>query len=961
MRHLPATFQHVITANRRWLIRWQVALVALFLSRIGAEFLLPTAPILGALGGLLGGGVLAWWFVRQEHPPGFSALFLLPYILSIYQNPALALTCGVLALISWLARTWSYHGWWVDGGVFGVALVLFGATLATGVQPADGGEFQLVIGNWGVAHPPGYPLYTLLGGLLTRLIPWGDMAWRVNLYSALTGALTLALLSNAVRRSTQNTWAGIIAAGALGTATSIWTTSTQASIRPMTALFMVLMLEAVLTYHRARQTDDDRQANRALVRFGLAAGFGVTHHASLFFAGSTLALAIIAARPRLVLEVRRWLPMIGAALLGALPWSYLLARGAAGAVLAPPNLTSWDGFWQHVLATGFAGDMFAFRTLPEIAARLQLTAQVIAFQWHTLILILAIIAFGLLLWRDRWLFLAIGGAFAVHTFVAATYRAPQTVEYMIPAYVCLAAGIGWSINAVQAATKSKTLFAVLTSIAALGIVWSATPTWTSLRLYQQRDQTASTAQALLETAPTDSLILANWHHVTPLWYIQAENGLRPDVTAQYVAPAGAEDYIDTWTRLVTEASTLDRPTVACSYYPERYQHADLTFSSLASCWQINPDSTELPAEQASATYEDIMLYPGQIPASGTIGETTFIDLNWQLPEATPYGTLTTFIHLVDKEGVVVAQNDQPVHAAALQRPGMVTQRYPLLLPRTLPPGTYTLLTGVYGSTGPILNENTEERTTIGALTIHPTSVPPVTQNPRYRPFGDMLILLGYDYDFSVPGRARLYLHWYSKGSTERFAISINNATEQLAAGTLIANTTGYTTTAYDIPDTAAATGVTLNATQNSEPLGYRGAWQIPFGTALTIPPVHMPTRYIMVGDVVITDYAIDFTQPDTAQVTLTMRSLNAITQDVGLQLAADAVAQKSSIPVGGTIPTLKWGWGATINDTLTLPLPPGSSTPEMLTLTFFDAFTSEAWPIVDPNLGQTGPNLRLMP
>ena len=61
----------------------------------------------------------------------------------------------------------------------------------------------------GIAHPPGFPLYTMLGKLFT-LIPFGDVAYRVNLMSALFAALTLALVSRTVRRVTDSALGGVV-------------------------------------------------------------------------------------------------------------------------------------------------------------------------------------------------------------------------------------------------------------------------------------------------------------------------------------------------------------------------------------------------------------------------------------------------------------------------------------------------------------------------------------------------------------------------------------------------------------------------------------------------------------------------------------------------------------------------------------------------------------------------------
>ena len=69
----------------------------------------------------------------------------------------------------------------------GACLRAVRATLAPTVLAGDGGEFQFVPYLLGVAHPTGYPLYTLLGWLWSHLLPVGDVAYRMNLFSALLG------------------------------------------------------------------------------------------------------------------------------------------------------------------------------------------------------------------------------------------------------------------------------------------------------------------------------------------------------------------------------------------------------------------------------------------------------------------------------------------------------------------------------------------------------------------------------------------------------------------------------------------------------------------------------------------------------------------------------------------------------------------------------------------------------
>ncbi len=73
-------------------------------------------------------------------------------------------------------------------GVVGlIAFVVYALTVERTVPTGDGGELIAAAYVLGVAHPPGYPLYTLLGHLATML-PGGSPALRMNLMSGLLDA-----------------------------------------------------------------------------------------------------------------------------------------------------------------------------------------------------------------------------------------------------------------------------------------------------------------------------------------------------------------------------------------------------------------------------------------------------------------------------------------------------------------------------------------------------------------------------------------------------------------------------------------------------------------------------------------------------------------------------------------------------------------------------------------------------
>lgn len=78
---------------------------------------------------------------------------------------------------------------------FSISFTVYLFTLSPTVGLEDAGEFITAIATLGIAHPSGYPLYVVLGKLFTLLVPLGDIAWRVNLFSAFCASLTAALFS----------------------------------------------------------------------------------------------------------------------------------------------------------------------------------------------------------------------------------------------------------------------------------------------------------------------------------------------------------------------------------------------------------------------------------------------------------------------------------------------------------------------------------------------------------------------------------------------------------------------------------------------------------------------------------------------------------------------------------------------------------------------------------------------
>jgi hypothetical protein len=873
-------------------------------------------------------------------------LLLLLYVFFPEASFLTAFAIGLLTFFVWwqVGQPWLRmpEGHW---GVFLAALTtavffffLYFFTLAPDLLPADNGEFQLVATNLGVAHPPGFTLYTMLGHLMTRLPLGPTPAYRVNLLSAITSALTLALVYGIVYLLTKKHLAALTAAVALGTATTFWAQSTTANIRSLSALFAALIFLVSFAYYRASCSAYDgagrRRADYYLMLLALALGLGISHHASLAFLGLVALLFVLLADPSLLRSPQRWWRPFLAFLIGLLPLLYLPLRAASTARGASPELATWPGFLEHVLALGFRGDLFTYLEPALLWERLKIMGNVLTFQFEPWLLLGMILGLLLLLARDWRLALLFGGAFALFTFVTATYRAPQTVEYMLPAYIPLAILLGYGVGASSGMWQQlrigryylplrEILLAILL-VLALGQLAQRYPSYAQLH----RDTSARDyAQPLLQEAPQEAVILADWHWVTPLWYLQEVEGQRLDVSVRFVFPEG-EPYGQTWARRIGEEVANGRPVISTHFDADSYAGLPLPEPLLEVFLFRQEPRMELPDGYVplELKLDNSIQLLGYKLAAGEIeiGRELLVTVAWQPLEGLQPGT-NLFAHLASSyTGDLYAQQDVP----ALAQAQGITLTQLRLTPRlgTLP-GKYTLLVGAYGA-GPLLNEKGEPRTTLATLGVSSQAHAQATLHPLRRTIAGErdLRLLGYDWDHTLPERPRLYLHWQTEQGFE-------TEVREGEAGSL--------------PPYSGPWGVASN----------RWSWVTRPANGQYVP---LGQGLVWHGDL------LDETQPLYAGQNLTMYqhflSSRPVLRDHAVSVRLIGFEEDGfhwswwdlddSIPAMGAIPTLKWIGGSQVRSPHFVTVDENATGGQQIggALNLYDAFTGRRLPILDERL-----------
>ena len=158
--------------------------------------------------------------------------------------------------------------------IIGLAgFALYAATAAPSVATLfdDSLEFQVVLPTLGIAHPSGYPLYTLLGKLFTLLLPFRDAAGRANLLSALCAGAALGVLYLLAQKVAGNRAAAATATALFALSPAWWSQATIAEVYALHGLFVVLFLYLLLRWEETRSQETGVRRQGSGVSFQLLA------------------------------------------------------------------------------------------------------------------------------------------------------------------------------------------------------------------------------------------------------------------------------------------------------------------------------------------------------------------------------------------------------------------------------------------------------------------------------------------------------------------------------------------------------------------------------------------------------------------------------------------------------------------------------------------------------------------
>lgn len=377
------------------------------------------------------------------------------------------------------------------------ALLLFGvyrATMYPGLHAqGDAAKFAFVGRVLGTPHAPGYPLYMLVSHAFSY-VPWGTLAFRMNLLSAVLAVVAAVIAYFIVRRLAASRVAALSTALSLGFGATFWSRALYAKGYTLNA---ALIAAGTLLLLRWSATKKLSHFYWAVAVFALSAG----NHLIVVALLPALVLFAVATDARTVLRPRTlaWVAVMVAA--GLSQYLYVLVRTWQGAPYLEARATNLTELWAVMTARRFAHEIGAFTVPQLLEVRLPQIWGLIAGEFG--VVGLSLVGLGTILLvaqRRREAILLVLGALGVAALTT-NMSSNEDRGFLLPTFVLLwpVAGVGldWVFRQVGRAPRavaSAATIAIAVTLPAMQVV----------RNYQVNDRHADT----FETVYFDALFAA---------------------------------------------------------------------------------------------------------------------------------------------------------------------------------------------------------------------------------------------------------------------------------------------------------------------------------------------------------------------------------------------------------------------------------------------------------------------
>lgn len=429
-------------------------------------------------------------------------------------------------------------------GVALPALFLYWQTSYPSVAYIDSGELAVVNQTLGIAHPTGYPLYTLIGRLFT-LLPFELIATQILLGMLCTTAavvITLFVMRGLLPRRQEsfpdatravidrqdgnpdgaisNLWNTflLVSLGLLLIVSPLfWAQGVSNEVYSLHLVFLSLLLFVVLQPY----------SNRNLILGGYLTGLSFGNHMSTILIVPMIVAYLIVNRRAVFRAPKMIVIAIAAGLSAASIYLYLPIRSTLDPIFNWGQPSTWENFVRQVSGWQYQVWMFS-RSSDELGAQLVKFAQILyaQFPFPFWLVIIAGLYYGVRTRRTLSVYLLI--LMCSNLIYSLNFSIPDIDNYLLPSVTAL---FLFGVIGMLSLANLKPAFRYLAPPSiALFVVWGVAANWGTHDESRNTSALDGVHNYYKSVEPNALILCADWDFVSPWLYSHFHLKERPDIT-----------------------------------------------------------------------------------------------------------------------------------------------------------------------------------------------------------------------------------------------------------------------------------------------------------------------------------------------------------------------------------------------------------------------------------------------
>jgi len=372
----------------------------------------------------------------------------------------------------------------------------------------DAGELITVCTTLGIAHPTGYPLFTIMGRIFS-LFPIGSVAFRINIISSIFSSFASLFLFLYFYKITARPFVSLSASLLFAFSRIVWHQSTSAEVYSITFCFVALLL----FIHSCG-------AKNKLLFIAFTSGLALTNHMiTITFIIPFLIYLVVT---REVKSVKSILLFAVFFLLGASLYLYLPIRASLHPIMSWGKTVNLERFIWHITGKQYRVWMFS-GDIKEVLSNLLKFLKLLSQQYTIFLIPIGLLGVVYAFREERkWtIFLLV--LFVVNVFYGVNYSIPDIEPYFIISIVAYTIFIFYGLVFL---VNWKNILRYFLPVVLIAVLFLNFCNCNEKGAFFANDMCMNLFSSV---EPGGIVITNNWDYYSPSLYVRYIEGVRKDI------------------------------------------------------------------------------------------------------------------------------------------------------------------------------------------------------------------------------------------------------------------------------------------------------------------------------------------------------------------------------------------------------------------------------------------------